>query len=63
MGLWDVYTGRELAVLRGHENEVNSVALSPGGTGLASTSEGFGSEVRMRKAISRSRLIAKIKEN
>ena len=30
--LWDAASGAQLAVLRGHEDEVNSVAFSPDGT-------------------------------
>ena len=36
--LWDVETGKELATLRGHEDDVKSVAFSPDGTRLASGS-------------------------
>ncbi len=36
--LWDVATGQELAVLRGHEGWIFSVAFSPDGERLASAS-------------------------
>jgi WD40 repeat protein len=36
--LWDAATGKEIAVLRGHRNAVNSVAFSPDGTRLATAS-------------------------
>src|SRR5262249_54778365 len=37
--LWDVTTGRELHILRGHTSWVRSVAFSPDGKSLASGSE------------------------
>ena len=36
--LWDVASGRELLVLRGHTGNVSDVAFSPDGTCLASAS-------------------------
>jgi dipeptidyl aminopeptidase/acylaminoacyl peptidase len=36
--LWDVTTGKELAVLRGHELKVKAIAFSPNGTRLATGS-------------------------
>ena len=37
--MWDARTGAELAVLRGHQEGVNSVAFSPGGDRIVSGSE------------------------
>ncbi len=39
MRLWDSLTGEELAVLRGHEDTIRSVAFSPDGDTLVSASE------------------------
>jgi WD40 repeat protein len=36
--LWDTDTGKELAVLRGHESSVVSAAFSPDGTKVVTTS-------------------------
>lgn len=37
-GLWDAVSGKELAVLRGHENIVGSAAFSPDGRTVATRS-------------------------
>ena len=37
--IWDAATGKEITVLRGHENEVTSAAFSPDGTRIVTASE------------------------
>ena len=37
--LWDAAAGKEIAVLRGHENSVWSAAFSPDGTRVVTASE------------------------
>ena len=37
--LWDVATGREMAVLRDHDDSVYSAAFSPGGSRIVTASE------------------------
>ncbi len=39
MRIWDASTGKELAVLRGHERSIGVVTFSPDGTRLASASD------------------------
>ena len=36
--IWDAATGKEIAVLRGHENDVTSAAFSPDGTRIVTAS-------------------------
>ena len=38
MTIWDVASGQELAVLKGHQAAIESVVFSPDGTILASAS-------------------------
>ena len=38
-GIWDAATGKEIAVLRGHDNEVMSAAFSPDGSRIVTASD------------------------
>lgn len=45
MRLWNVRTGYQVAVLRGHDDNVNSAAFSPDGNYIASASDDFTTRV------------------